>query len=323
MNLPITSRLKRVSALKKTRQQDSAIDPDNPSATVGGGIKSPDIITNESVTSEDPKLTSFKERCGKYGGVNSEAAAADGCVWSDDAKDPDPIVTNTQTTTPGEDSTYTGTLKTTTTADVTQPWEDRALNRGTKVSNRMVRNSQNKLDKTKRKQQKMIDKYDTVDPKTGKKDGKISDKERKAMSSGFLGFGNKKKKFDKLAAKRTENKNELETFEAAAENNKKTRSSGRKAGTNIVTGSRDTQRSERTTEEQKAQLAAEAKRKAEALAKKKASTNQMRKNSPAKKSLVGAQNQLPPQLQASIKAAPGKKKSVAYKMKGSMFQKGY
>jgi hypothetical protein len=280
MNLPITSRLKRVSALKKTRQQDSAIDPDNPSATVGGGTKSPDVITNESVTSEDPNLTSFKERCGKYGGVNSAAAAADGCVWSDDAKDPDPIVTNTQTTTPGEDSTYTGTLKTTTTADVTQPWEDRALNRGTKVSNRMVRNSQNKLDKTKRKQQKMIDKYDAD------KDGKISDAERSEMSSGFLGFGNKKKKFDKLAAKRTENKNELETFEAAAENNKKTRSSGRKAGSNIVTGSRDTQRSERTPDQQKAQL------EAEALAKKKASTNQMKASSP-------------------------------YKMKGSMFQKGY
>ena len=280
MNLPITSRLKRVSALKKTRQQDSAIDPDNPSATVGGGTKSPDIITNESATSEDPKLTSFKERCGKYGGVNSAAAAADGCVWSDDAKDPDPIVTNTQTTTPGEDSTYTGTLKTTTTADVTQPWEDRALNRGTKVSNRMVRNSQNKLDKTKRKQQKMIDKYDAD------KDGKISDAERSEMSSGFLGFGNKKKKFDKLAAKRTENKNGLETFEAAAENNKKTRSSGRKAGSNIVTGSRDTQRSERTPDQQKAQL------EAEALAKKKASTNQMKASSP-------------------------------YKMKGSMFQKGY
>tara|TARA_R110000868_G_C10694270_1_gene748628 strand:+ start:14 stop:856 length:843 start_codon:yes stop_codon:yes gene_type:complete len=280
MNLPITSRLKRVSALKKTRQQDSAIDPDNPSATVGGGTKSPDIITNESVTSEDPKLTSFKERCGKYGGVNSAAAAADGCVWSDDAKDPDPIVTNTQTTTPGEDSTYTGTLKTTTTADVTQPWEDRALNRGTKVANRMVRNSQNKLDKTKRKQKKMMDKYDTD------KDGEISDAERSEMSSGFLGFGNKKKKFDKLAAKKTENKNELETFEAAAENNKKTRSSGRKAGTNIVTGSRNTQRSERTPEQQAAQLAAEA------LAKKKASAGKMKASSP-------------------------------YKMKGSMFQKRY
>ena len=280
MNLPITSRLKRVSALKKTRQQDSAIDPDNPSATVGGGTKSPDVITNESVTSEDPNLTSFKERCGKYGGVNSAAAAADGCVWSDDAKDPDPIVTNTQTTTPGEDSTYTGTLKTTTTADVTQPWEDRALNRGTKVANRMVRNSQNKLDKTKRKQQKMMDKYDAD------KDGEISDAERSEMSSGFLGFGNKKKKFDKLAAKRTENKNELETFEAAAENNKKTRSSGRKAGTNIVTGSRNTQRSERTPEQQAAQLAAEE------LAKKKASAGKMKASSP-------------------------------YKMKGSMFQKRY
>lgn len=49
---------------------------------------------------------------------------------------------------------------------------------------------------------------------------------------------------------------------------------------------------------------------------KKASINKMRSNSPAKKALVGKQDQLPPQLKASIKAAPGKMKASGFKMKG-------
>ena len=67
----------------------------------------------------------------------------------------------------------------------------------------------------------------------------------------------------------------------------------------------------------KAQKAAEL-----AAKKKKKSATPMRSNSPAKKALRN-QNQLPPQLQASIKAAPGKMKSSPYKMKGSMFKKRY
>ena len=97
--------------------------------------------------------------------------------------------------------------------DAMSPWRVRQQSRSIKKSGKDVRQSQNKLDKVKRKQQKMIDKYDIADPTTGKKDGKISDKERSAMSTGFLGFGNKQKKFDKLAASFTENTNELDAFE--------------------------------------------------------------------------------------------------------------
>ena len=96
--------------------------------------------------------------------------------------------------------------------DAMSPWRVRQQSRSIKKSGKDVRQSQNKLDKVKRKQQKMIDKYDIADPITGKKDGKISDKERSAMSTGFLGFGNKQKKFDKLAASFTENTNELDAF---------------------------------------------------------------------------------------------------------------
>ena len=54
------------------------------------------------------------------------------------------------------------------------PWRVRQQSRSIKKSGKDVRQSQNKLDKVKRKQQKMIDKYDIKDPITGKKDGKIS-----------------------------------------------------------------------------------------------------------------------------------------------------
>jgi hypothetical protein len=96
--------------------------------------------------------------------------------------------------------------------DAMSPWRVRQQSRSIKKSGKDVRQSQNKLDKVKRKQQKMIDKYDTADPITGKKDGKISDEEKSAMSTGFLGFGNKQKKFDKLASSFTENTNELDAF---------------------------------------------------------------------------------------------------------------
>ena len=113
---------------------------------------------------------------------------------------------------PGADSEKFTPTQTRDKNDAMSPWRVRQQSRSIKKSGKDVRQSQNKLDKVKRKQQKMIDKYDIADPITGKKDGKISDKERSAMSTGFLGFGNKQKKFDKLAASFTENTNELDAF---------------------------------------------------------------------------------------------------------------
>jgi hypothetical protein len=270
MNLPITSRLKRVSALKKTRQQDSAIDPDNPSATVGGGIKSPDIITNESVTSEDPKLTSFKERCGKYGGVNSAAAAADGCVWSDDAKDPDPIVTNTQTTTPGENTTWEGTLKKTTKGDVFNPWETRAQSRSIKKEGRDNRRSDIKKAKNEARGAGTFD-----------KDG--------VYTEGAELKGKAKREYIKKARQKAKAKElafESREFEAASERNSKSRASGKRGGsTDVITGQRDKMQSELSPAEEKAMLERQAIAAAAAAATataKKKSPNPMKASSPYK-----------------------------------------
>ena len=111
------------------------VDP-IPKATTGGGKKSDDVITNTEIVTENPALTSYKAKCGKYGGVNSAAAAADGCVWSDDAKDPPPIVTNEQTITPGKDTSWEGTLQTSRYSTVKKPWQIRQQSRADKKTAR-------------------------------------------------------------------------------------------------------------------------------------------------------------------------------------------
>lgn len=121
--------------------------------------------------------------------------------------------------------------------------------------------------------------------------------------------------------KAEENAAEQKEFEALARRNIKARESGKRGGSRDVAGfDRNKSVGEDSDKVQvvKAQKAAEL-----AAKKKKKSATPMRSNSPAKKALVGNQNQLPPQLQASIKAAPGKMKSSPYKMKGSMFKKRY
>lgn len=121
--------------------------------------------------------------------------------------------------------------------------------------------------------------------------------------------------------KAEENAAEQKEFEALARRNIKARESGKRGGSRGVAGfDRNKSVGEDSDKVQvvKAQKAAEL-----AAKKKKKSATNMRSNSPAKKALVGKQNQLPPQLQASIKAAPGKMKSSPYKMKGSMFKKRY
>jgi|TARA_R110002096_G_scaffold66637_2_gene162066 hypothetical protein len=240
MDIPITTRLKTApkekTALFLTGQAKDAINPDNPSANVGGGTKSSDIITNESVVSEDPNLTKFKDRCSKYGGVNSEAAAADGCVWSDDAKDPPPVVTNTQITTPGEDSTWEGTLKTTTKGDVFNPWETRGQSRSIKKEQRDIRRA----------------------------------KIKEARSSGTL-TGDLRKQFKKEEAAA-----ELKEMKGMADRNSKSRSSGKVGGSEVITGQRNKMQGEQTKEEQIAEFKRQADLKKAGVGKMKASSFKMK-----------------------------------------------
>jgi len=148
MQLPITSRVKR-SPLFKTKQSDNAVDPNDPKATRGGFEEGEEreVVVNEE--KENPKLTEFKDRCAKYGGKNSAAAAADGCVWSDDAKDPKPIITTTTTTEKDDDIEYEGTLMQETTGRRLSPQEIRANQRSTKKLQRDIRRAKIKAAKKK------------------------------------------------------------------------------------------------------------------------------------------------------------------------------
>tara|TARA_R110002167_G_scaffold331503_1_gene538179 strand:+ start:535 stop:1422 length:888 start_codon:yes stop_codon:yes gene_type:complete len=295
LDIPITTRLKRApkekTALFKTGQAKDAINPDNPSATVGGSTTSPDIITNESVVSEDPNLTKFKDRCSKYGGVNSEAAAADGCVWSDDAKDPPPVVTNTQTTTPGEDTSWEGTLKTTTTGDVFNPWEKRLQSRSIKKEGRDIRRS------------------DIKKARNEAKGGGTFDEEGN-YTEGTKLKGKAKREYIKKArqkAKAKENKAEGKSFTSAQERGDIARASGQRPGeSDVTTGQRDKMQGEQTKEEQ----IAEFKRKADL---KKAGVDKAKKDAEDKK----------PAPANMRKGGVGKMKAIPFQMKGSMFNKNY
>ena len=337
MNLPITSRIKRSPFFKDK-------DPKNKKATassiVEGGTTTKNVST--TTTSENPNLTSFKERCGKFGGKNSAAAAAAGCVWADDAKDPDPVTTTVdkEVVVKKPDEIVSTDLYEERKQDVLNPAEVNRFKRATNMTTKNVRRTGDKQDKVKRGLSK-FNKYDTD------KDGEISDKERSSMSTGFLGFGNKQKKYDKLKRRETETKQEMEQFSSAQENQARSQKSGRRWKEKIKTDDELKTKGQYTDKEQ---LQMEKDKLAVERAKLKAAQNQnvttssggqaagaievtdevaplgstaKKKNSPYKKALKGSQNQLPQHLQAAIKAAPGKMKNSPYKMKGSMFNKKY
>jgi len=232
--LPITSRLKRVpSALKAT---------DTPKArVVKKGKDTTEKITKTS-TSEDPNLTSFKNKCGKYGGKNSAAAAADGCVWDDKAKDPEPVTTTTEedVVVKGEDviaDTYSKR-----TGDVLTNFDGRQKGRATKFTNKYVRQSQNKLARSDDRMAKFKNK--------NMKDGVFT-----APEAGQKGF----KKYSRLKNKQTENTNELADFKVGASNQAESMRTGKKIGSSNVRRDVDRQDTagDQSPEQRLAQVTAE------------------------------------------------------------------
>jgi len=137
MSKPITSRVKRSPLLKYS--------PAKQTADVGGFTPGEDKTVTTTTTKEDPKLTEFKERCGKFGGKNSPEAKAAGCVWAEGKKDPKPITVTNTSTQKGEDQEWEGTLKTETKGDVLQPWETRRMSRAIKKEQRDIRRAKKKL----------------------------------------------------------------------------------------------------------------------------------------------------------------------------------
>jgi hypothetical protein len=328
--LPITSSLKRTAfQLRSVAKQTT--DPTPNASVVSQGADTTETIT-KTTTSEDPNLTSFKNRCGKYGGKNSAAAAADGCVWDDKAKDPEPVTTTTEedVVVKGEDviaDTYSKRE-----GKVQTNFDGRQIGRGTKFKNKYVRQSKIKLGRANDRMANFQKKY--------MKDGVFT-----APKAGDKGY----KKYIRLEAKQTENTNELADFESGAANHAEAVRSGKSIGS---TTRRDVDRQDtagdQTPEQRLAQVRAE-KRASDAAANNiiTESTGQstqaieapamggpkgqfdvgeteefdptkfgqysapnkkrgygMKAKSVATKKLQGAQGKLPSHLQAAIKAAP-------------------
>ena len=345
--LPITSRLKRTSfQLRAVAKQT-----DTPNAkVVGKGEDTTETIT-KTTTSEDPNLTSFKNKCGKYGGKNSDAAAADGCKWDDKAKDPEPITTTTEeeVVVKGEDVTADTYSKRE--GKVQTNFDGRQIGRGTKFKNRYVRQSQNKLARADDRMAKFQKKYMEAGVDA---DGNPTST-FKAPKAGDKGY----KKYKRLEAKQTENTNELADFKAGASNHAEAVRSGKSIGS---TTRRDVDRQDTAGDQSPEQRLAQVKAEKRAEAAKQAgittSNSQadgaitstapamggpkgqfdvgeteefdptkfgqykspnnkrgygMKAKSVATKKLQGAQGKLPSHLQAAIKAAPGK----------SVLKKGY
>ena len=151
MNLPITSRIKRSPLLE-------TIDPNKRSKSeIADKIKTkkgPDTEETVTTTKEDPNLTSFKDKCGKFGGKNSKEAAAAGCVWSDDAKDPEDITSTETKIVPGKTVTTKGNNYSKQTQTRLGPADILRNQRSNKRSSKYVRQSQDDMDKYDRKMSK-------------------------------------------------------------------------------------------------------------------------------------------------------------------------
>tara|TARA_R100000541_G_scaffold25957_1_gene35532 strand:- start:9041 stop:9919 length:879 start_codon:yes stop_codon:yes gene_type:complete len=219
MQLPITSRVKR-SPLFKTKQSDNAIDPKDPKSTRGGKEEGEDVEVQVETEVENPKLTEFKDRCAKYGGKNSAAAAADGCVWSDDAKDPEPITKKETKVEKGPDLDYEGTLMEETTGRRLGPQEIRANQRSTKKIQRDIRRAK---------------------IKAAKKKGILTPELRKQY-------------------KKEEAEAELADFEAAAENQSTAMASGKGRNESFVSGQRERNQGKDTPTEQTEEFKRKARR---------------------------------------------------------------
>ena len=324
MNLPITSRLKRVSIAKQT----------NPKAKVSGNIEgNPKTIKTPKRTDKE----AYALRGEEYKDLNFDdfiKVARKSKLYG---------TSGGTEIVPGDGLDYSAVEKVKTEGTVLRPTTVRRLSRGVKKSGRDVRQSQNKLNATKRKLQKLKD---------------------AGITSG--------KKFDRLTSKFDENTSELESFKGIRDNVSKGAKSGKGFDRSFVSGQRDVLLGEKGPEQQKVIARNEAKKKQKVAAQnrlttagqfkqssgsinpegdssessfdyerftgdagmgeairlatspralgdtntvKKPSISNMKEKSIAYKTLKGGQNKLPTQLQNAIKAAPGKMKS-SFKMKG-------
>lgn len=326
MNLPITSRLKRVSIAKQT----------NPKAKVSGSIGGdPTIIKTPKRTDKE----AYALRGEEYKDLNFDdfiKVARKSELYG---------TSGGETTIPGDNLDYSAVEKVKTEGTVLRPTTGRKLSRGVKKSGRDVSRAEKKISKYATSSED--DKGNIVwTPKAGLSEKqKIKFRENKAELESFKdiaanvrkgaksgkGFG---KSFvsgqrDVLLGEKTSEqqkviaRNEAKKKQRVATENKLTTAGrfrqsegGIDPEGNSSDGGFDYERFTGDTGMGEAIRSATAPRAlGDTNTVKKPSISNMKEKSIAYKTLKGGQNKLPKQLQNAIKAAPGKMKS-SFKMKG-------
>ena len=305
-NLPITSRIKRSPLLS---QEAGAIDPENPSAIVGGTIKGDPTTSTETITTKrKPTGVSYEDAYKKADKTKYPTFESFKDAAIDYNKKNDTVTETKTTVTPGEDSSWEENLKVKTTGDVFQPWETRQMSRSIKKEQRDIRRSKIKANKF----------------------GSQNDKGEWVAKEGLS--PRQQSKFDEAKA-------EFKAFQAMATRNEAARGSGKKGGSNdVTTGERNATLSDagdinaqttylnrqngtedsseqnntatnNTADQNNTVTSNTAEDKSDTGVKMKPSAFKMYGKSPAVKTLQGNQNKLPQHLQNAIKAAPGKMKA--------------
>ena len=330
MNLPITSRLKRVSIAKQT----------NPKAKVSGSIEgdSNKIIENISSSYEGLKM-SDKDWAALPAAEKRRLNAAAG------ANKKGKIIKQKTTTVPGSNLDYSAVEQEATKGTVFKPTEVRKLSRAVKKSGRDVSRAEKKISKYATSSED--DKGNIVwTPKAGLSEKqKIKFRENKAELQGFKdiaanvrkgaesgkGFGKSFVSGQRdvlLGEKDSEQQkaiahNEAKKKQKVATERKLTTAGRFKQSSGSINpegdssyGGFDYERFTGDTGMGEAIRSATAPRAlGDTNTVKKPSISNMKEKSIAYKTLKGGQNKLPKQLQDAIKAAPGKMKS-SFKMKG-------
>ena len=322
MNLPITSRLKRVSIAKQT----------DPKATISGNIE------GNPKTVSTPKRT-LKEAYALRGKEYKNLSFED---YSKKAKESELYGTSGGTKiVPGDNIDYSAVEKVKTEGTVLKPTEIRRLSRSSKKANRDVRRSEIKLSKYGTRQ-----KDGTWEEKPGlsaRKSAKFRENQKELTNANNIasniekgtesgqGFGKsfvsgqrdvllgEKKKPEQDVIVRNEAKKKQEV---AAQNRLTTAGQFKQSLAGIDPEGDSSEIDfdyKRFTGDAGMRDAIRSANSPRALGDentvKKPSISNMKEKSIAYKTLKGGQNKLPKQLQDAIKAAPGKMKS-GFKMKG-------
>lgn len=324
MNLPITSRIKRSPLL--------ATDPDEKAKAtkISKGKKKKVVVDGKTSTAARDALDAtkidkgpdFVPTAAQTARANKENADADAIDAANSTSG-----STTEIDVPGDiistDLYKERKQKVLSNADVSN------AQFATKRTTRNVNKAGNKLDRNTSKIEDMVSDNDTDG------DGKLSKEEYGSLSKGsFFGiFGNDRKKYDKLQREKDKYSSRVDQFKSANKNQARSQESGRSWGDETKTTDRIRTKGEYSDPEQ-------LKMKEDELAVQKAKAKEQGITGPSGGQASGAiegvavtapvynysqENKSTPlgAPNAMKKSSMAKKKSPAYKMKGSMFQKRY